>query len=130
MSTVFLLTTGDGSDGDEWGVQSIHSTRELAEIARDKYSEPQRRIDGSTYVRESQIEEWVIDAPDQQREHRELVTRPMSEEGRELLLDIFENTEALQKIIITLDPLTRDVTILYEDCDDEWFRELQAAQIS
>lgn len=52
----------------------------------------------------------------------------MNEEERELLLDIFENTEAPEKIKIILDPLTRDVTIVYEDLDDEWFRELQAAQ--
>ena len=54
----------------------------------------------------------------------------MNEDERELLLDIFENTEAPEKIKIVLDPRTRDVTIVYEDCDDEWFRELQAAQQS
>ena len=59
--TVFLLTTGDGSDGNEWSVQGIYSTRELAEIAQAKYSEPQKRFDGSTYIRESEIEEWEID---------------------------------------------------------------------
>lgn len=66
LSKVFLLTTGDGSDGNEWGVQSIHSTRELAEIAQAKYSEPQMRHDGSSYVRESEIEEWAIDEAAQQ----------------------------------------------------------------
>lgn len=58
---VFLLTTGDGSDGNEWGVESIHSTRELAEKAQARYSEPQIRYDGSAYVRESEIEEWEVD---------------------------------------------------------------------
>jgi len=52
----------------------------------------------------------------------------MNEEERELLLDIFENMEAPEKIRIVLDPRSRDVTIIYEDCDDEWFLELQEAQ--
>ena len=65
-SKVFLLTTGDGSDGNEWSVISIHSSRELAETARDKYSEPQFRHDGSSYIRESEIEEWEIDVSAQQ----------------------------------------------------------------
>jgi len=52
----------------------------------------------------------------------------MTEDEREILLDIFENTESPNKIKITLDPISRDVTIVYEDCDDEWFRELQSAQ--
>ncbi len=61
---VFLLTSGDGSDGNEWSVISIHSIRALAEIAKLKYSEPQKRFDGSTYIRESEIEEWTIDVGD------------------------------------------------------------------
>jgi len=52
----------------------------------------------------------------------------MNEQERELLLDIFGNTESPEKVKIILDPISRDVTIIYEDCDDEWFRELQAAQ--
>lgn len=63
MKTVFLLTTGDGSDGNEWSVIGIYSSRELAITAQTKHSEPQRRYDGSTYIRESEIEEWVIDEP-------------------------------------------------------------------
>lgn len=59
--TVFLLTTGDGSDGDEWFVQSIHSTFKLAKIAKKKYEMPRSRPDGSTYIFEAQIEEWAID---------------------------------------------------------------------
>lgn len=54
----------------------------------------------------------------------------MTEEQRELLLDIFENTESPNKVTISLDPISRDVTIVYEDMDDEWFRELQSAQES
>ena len=49
----------------------------------------------------------------------------MTESQREILLDIFENMESPDKIKITLDPITRDVNLLLEDCDDEWFRELQ-----
>ena len=54
----------------------------------------------------------------------------MTEEERKLLLDIFENTESPEKVNIILDPISRNVTIVYEDCDDEWFRELQSAQQS
>ena len=60
MAKVFLLTSGDGSD-DEWMIISIHSTRELAEKAQAKYSEPQKGAHGTKYVRSSQIEEWEID---------------------------------------------------------------------
>ena len=52
----------------------------------------------------------------------------MTEDEREILLDIFENTESPNKVKITFDPISRDVTIVYEDCDDEWFLELQSAQ--
>jgi hypothetical protein len=59
---VFLLTTGDGSPGNEWGVESIHSARELAEAALAKYQQPiTRPWDGSTYIRDAQIEEWEVD---------------------------------------------------------------------
>lgn len=59
--TVFLLTTGDGSDGDEWGVKSIHSTEAGALAAKARYESPVRRPDGSTYKREAQIEPWVLE---------------------------------------------------------------------
>jgi hypothetical protein len=59
---VFLLTTGDGSPGDEWGVISIHSSPELAETAKAKYQQPiTRPWDGSKYIRDAQIEEWEVD---------------------------------------------------------------------
>ena len=58
---VFLLTSGDGSDGDEWSVISIHSTFELATIAKEKYEAPVKRSDGSKYSREAQIEKWAVD---------------------------------------------------------------------
>jgi hypothetical protein len=74
-NTVFLLTSGDGSDGDEWGVISIHSSREFAETAQVKYSEPQKNIYGGTYIRQSEIEEWAIDEnAAQQSMHPTLLT--------------------------------------------------------
>jgi hypothetical protein len=47
----------------------------------------------------------------------------MIEQERELLADIFTNLESLDKVQITLDSGSRSVTIVYKDCDDEWFRE-------
>jgi len=58
---VFLLTTGDGSDGDEWNVVSIHASREGAEKAKERYEAPRPRKDGSTYTFDAQIEEWEIE---------------------------------------------------------------------
>ena len=58
---VWLLTTGDGSDGNEWGVNSIHSTKELAEKAKKEFERPRSRGDGSTYTFDAEIEEWVVD---------------------------------------------------------------------
>jgi hypothetical protein len=59
---VFLLTSGDGSPGNEWGVISIHSSRELAEAAKAIYEQPIKRPwDDSTYTREAEIEEWEVD---------------------------------------------------------------------
>jgi hypothetical protein len=48
---------------------------------------------------------------------------------REILADIFDNTEALDKITVEIDPVSRSVTIRYEDLDDEWFRELAEAAL-
>ena len=61
MKSVFLLTSGDGSDGDEWSLIGVYSTRELAEKAQAKFSEPIKRADGSTYIMDSEIEKWVLD---------------------------------------------------------------------
>ena|GEM_PF-5979462 len=58
---VYLLTTGDGSDGSEWNVQSIHSTMELAQEAQSHFERPRYRKDGSSYTFDSQIEEWEVD---------------------------------------------------------------------
>ena len=59
--TVYLLTTGDGSDGDEWDVKSIHATREGAEKAKIEYGKPQPCIGGGTFCPESKIEEWYLE---------------------------------------------------------------------
>jgi hypothetical protein len=58
---VFLLTTGEGSDGDEWDVKSIHSSREAAEKAKLIYESPQMRPDGTSYNFSANIEEWEVD---------------------------------------------------------------------
>lgn len=58
---VWLLTTGDGTDGSEWHVESIHLTEEAAKSAQAKYAEPIKRTDGSTYSMSSDIEEWPLE---------------------------------------------------------------------
>ena len=59
---VYLLTYGDGSDGDEWGVISIHATKESAEAAKAKYEQPKSRQDGTSWVsRCNDIEEWAVE---------------------------------------------------------------------
>lgn len=50
-----------------------------------------------------------------------------NEEIRSVLADIFVNTEALPKIWVALNEVSHDVTIGYEDMDEEWFKELLAA---
>lgn len=37
MKKVWLLTSGDGSDGDEWDVISIHGSEESAIKAKKEY---------------------------------------------------------------------------------------------
>jgi hypothetical protein len=44
-----------------------------------------------------------------------------------LLADIFGNTERPDKISLRLDPGSRSITVVYEDLDDEWFREMTQA---
>lgn len=60
---VYLLTIGDGSDGNEWQCLAIYSTRGLAEQAQHLYQRPRHRNDGSTYSFEASIEEWDVDQP-------------------------------------------------------------------
>ena len=48
--SVFLITKGDGMDGDEWQILSIHKSKEGAEAAKNKYEETWRL----------KIEEWEL----------------------------------------------------------------------
>ena len=61
MDKIYLVTTGSGSDGDEWGVISIHRTKEGAERAEATYEAPRERRDGSTYNHDAEVEEWDVD---------------------------------------------------------------------
>ena len=62
VEKVWLLTEGSGSDGDEWGVISIHATKEGAILAKEKYEKNHRRADGSVYHYDANIEEWELEA--------------------------------------------------------------------
>ena len=61
MDKIWLLTTGDGSDGNKWAIESIHRTEAGAEDAKKKYEAPRQRFDGSTYTFDANIEEWPVD---------------------------------------------------------------------
>lgn len=60
MERVYLVTSGDGSDGNEWGLISIHRTKEGAELAKKRHEAPVERRDGSVYVNNAEVEEWNI----------------------------------------------------------------------
>lgn len=67
MNKVWLLTTGSGSDGDEWNVKSIHRTRDGAVLEKERLdSIPNKRDDGTIYYNKSfiilKIEEWELNA--------------------------------------------------------------------
>ena len=57
-SYVWLLTTGDGSDGNEWNVQSIHATESDAQSAKANYEKLHYRLDGSSYKHKAAVEKW------------------------------------------------------------------------
>jgi hypothetical protein len=61
MRTVFLLTIGDGSDGDEWGLLSIHATNDSALKAKEQYESPRYHKDGTIYYYCCNIEEWDVE---------------------------------------------------------------------
>jgi hypothetical protein len=42
---------------------------------------------------------------------------------RDLLEEIVRDTERLDKLTVQLDLVSRTLTIVYEDLDDEWFWE-------
>ncbi|NQV85935.1 MAG: hypothetical protein HQ492_02545 [Woeseiaceae bacterium] len=54
---LWLLTTGDGSDGNGWDVIGIYTTEEKAGNAKSRYQQPQYRADKSSYIRDCEIEE-------------------------------------------------------------------------
>jgi hypothetical protein len=57
---VFLVTSGDGADGDEIVVHSIHSTLAGAEKAKVAFEAPRKRADGSTYSFCATVEVWEL----------------------------------------------------------------------
>ena len=59
--SIWLVTSGSGADGDEWGVISIHGTKATALTAKKGYEQPHKRNDGSTYRNTCDIEEWPIE---------------------------------------------------------------------
>jgi hypothetical protein len=61
MPIVYLLTTGDGSDGDAWDVLGIYSSREKAEQAQVFYQRERPRGDGSSYRYFAAVEKWEVD---------------------------------------------------------------------
>ncbi len=60
MKTVYLVTAGDGSDGNEWRVETIQSTREAAEawIAAHNAHRPRW-----AELTPDNIEEWGVEHP-------------------------------------------------------------------
>lgn len=56
MRTVYLLTAGEGCDGDAWEVLGVYSTRERAEAARGEY------LDRHESPWPNPVEEWPLDA--------------------------------------------------------------------
>lgn len=48
----------------------------------------------------------------------------INEDIQEILADIFENSERPDKITIECDKSSHSITIVYEDLDEEWFKEL------
>ena len=47
-----------------------------------------------------------------------------TKEMQEVLADIFENSERPDKIRITVNTETKNLTVVYENLDEEWFREI------
>ena len=51
---------------------------------------------------------------------------PITELQLGILQDVFLSTERLDKIAVTI--CNNDITIQYTDIDEEWLKELQAAE--
>ena len=50
--------------------------------------------------------------------------KQVNEDVQEILADIFTNSERPDKMKISVDKSTRSITVIYEDLDDEWLKEL------
>jgi hypothetical protein len=48
----------------------------------------------------------------------------ISQETLDLLCDIFCNSEAPDKITVTTDPVSKSITVVYEDMDQQWYEEI------
>ena len=58
---VYLLTSGDGDEGSEWHVISIHRSMKGAMKAKAKYEEPIYNRDGSSYnLDANDVEVWEV----------------------------------------------------------------------
>lgn len=53
----------------------------------------------------------------------------ITEDQREIIIDILTNTESLDKISLELDNVSKTFAIKYEHLDSEWFKELQASSV-
>ena len=60
MKKVYLLTTGSGTPGDEWGLISVHATKESAYDEQGYYERDRRRPNGTFYNYSAEIEEWEV----------------------------------------------------------------------
>lgn len=58
---VWLTTHGDGEDGNEWGVLSIHATEQGAYDALAEYSVVWICSDGSINFHEGNVEKWEVE---------------------------------------------------------------------
>lgn len=48
----------------------------------------------------------------------------INKETQEILADIFENSERPDKIYLTVDATSKTITVVYENLDEEWFKEI------
>jgi hypothetical protein len=48
----------------------------------------------------------------------------ISQETLDLLCEIFCNSEAPDKITVTTDPVSKSITVVYEDMDQQWYGEI------
>lgn len=58
--TVWLVTTGDGSDGNEWMCHGIYADEESARDHQLHYMRERYRPDGSHFHHDADVEEWPL----------------------------------------------------------------------